>query len=216
MKKLLCMISILSLLLLAACDKAPQSESADPDTLTTGNSPSTTISTSTSPDNDPALFTELFSDLSGWYNAALTSEYTEPAKINLKLLFNLGFSDESRAPTDAEWAELEGQPGFDENFDLFRLPAEQMDAVLTQYFGITLEEMDESAFDGLVYLESTDCYYFMGTGAHRIEGFCLVRTAEQDDGTIQIEYTSDSGVSGIVTVYVTSDGRVLICANQYT
>ena len=157
----------------------------------------------------------LFSDPHGWYNAALTSEYTEATQLNLKMFFHLGFSDQSRTPTAEEWAELEGQPGFNENYDLIRLPADNMDAVLTQYFGITLEDMDESAFEGLVYLESTDCYYFMGTGVHRIEDLCIERTTEQDDGTILVIYTS-SYCSGIVTLEMRNDGDYRILSNEYT
>lgn len=130
----------------------------------------------------------LFGDYNSWYNRALVCEYTSPEELRLVKFFYRGFADEPQQPTDQEWAQLKDQPGFEENFDLFRLPVDKMNTVLTQYFGITLEDVKPEGFENLVYLESTNCYYFMATGALIAENFTALGVGEMDDGTICVEY----------------------------
>ena len=138
------------------------------------------------------VYNTLFGEQESWYNAALVPLYTSPEKLKLRAFFYGGFADESQNPTDAEWTELEGIHGFDRSFDLIRLPADKMNAVLGTYFGIGLEDVESAGFEGLTYLESTGCYYMMHTDIDFVEEFQALDAGEQADGTICLRYTSDS------------------------
>ncbi len=144
-------------------------------------------------DSDDVIYegyNELFGNYSSFYNRAVGHTYDSPAKLKLKYFFGTGFNDESQKPTDAEWALLKDQPGFDINMDLFRLPVDKMNAELTRYFGITLSDLGGESFEGLTYLESTKCYYFMTTGViGAAEGFEAFHAETLDDGTLMVYYT---------------------------
>ena len=163
-------------------------------------------------DEELAKFNALFGDYNSWYNKALTCEYTSPTQISLECLFYLGFQGESREPTDAEWAQLEGQHGFHINYGLIRLPVDKMNQVLVELFDITLEDMEDVAFEDVVYLESTNCYYHMVTDALFVEDFNAIAVENLDDGTIRVYYTQDdwSNEIYVVTLMPHGDGyRIL-------
>lgn len=128
---------------------------------------------------------------SSWFNQALTSEYASPKEMSLLSFFYNGFKDESQKPTDQEWAQLKDRQGFNINYDLFRLPVDKMNAVLTEYFGITLADMEPEAFSGLVYLESTDCYYCMHTGWLGVQNFTALSVDRTNDGTVLVRYKGE-------------------------
>ena len=172
----------------------PTQATGDPDTPDTTDDPNQ----ATGDPEDPRLaeFDALFGPMNSRYNWALTSQYADPTCVNLKELFYNGFSDESAKPTDAEWEELKDLPGFDINYDLKRLPVEKMNQVLTQYFGITLEDVNAVGFEGLAYLESTDCYYRMCTDVSVVENFKATAVEDLEDGTIRLSYTGTSHALG--------------------
>ena len=144
--------------------------------------------------------TEAVSELSGWqdffnhksrngfYNDALNSEYATPADVNLFYLFYDGFEDEPQTPTEEENMLLDGKlDSYWRYADLIRLPADKIDTVLMEMFGITLEQTNKVGLDKLVYLEETDCYYHAITGTHYAE-ITINRVERQDDGTIRVYY----------------------------
>lgn len=145
----------------------------------------------TTPAEELEKFNALFGDLGSWYNLALTREYADPSQISLKNLFYLGFEGEARKPTDAEWEQLKDHRGFNEWMDLMRLPVDRMNQVLQEYFGITLEDMEDVAFEDVVYLESTNCYYHMVTDAWVTVNFNAVSVENLEDGTIRVTYTAN-------------------------
>lgn len=202
MKKLFALLLTLCVLLVACAPATNTLEPTEDPTQATGdpNTPEPTEDPTEPADNpeDPRLaeFDALFGPMNSRYNWALTSQYADPTFVDLELLFYLGFSDESSKPTDAEWEELKDRPGFDINYDLKRLPVDKMNQVLTQYFGITLEDVDASGFEGLVYLESTNCYYRMGTDASVVENFKATAVEVLEDGTIRLSYTGTSYALG--------------------
>lgn len=134
---------------------------------------------------------ELFGDWQSWYSRALLFEYADPSQIDLRILFYGGFQGQSREPTAEEWEQLKDQQGFNINMDLIRLPVKEMNQVLTELYGITLENVEESGFENLVYLESTQCYYHMVTDAAIIEDFNIVTAHIMNNGTIRVVYTQD-------------------------
>jgi len=144
---------------------------------------------------------------------ALLSEYADPSQINLRLLFYMGFSDESWELTDVEREELQGKVTLE--LDVRRLPAEKINQVLIQHFGITLEEVDVSGFAGLTYLESTNCYYFATGDADFLGNFKAIQLENMEDGKVRLSYTSDrSSDTAFVAVLKLVDGNWQILSNQ--
>lgn len=158
---------------------------------------------------NPALvqMQSIFRDYDSWYNRALTCTYSTPQELNLHQFFLCGFDDESGTLTDEERSQLR-ERGFSEWQDIFRLPVEKMNAVLTEYFGITLDQVESSGFNGLEYLESTDCYYFM-TGDSNWADITVTALEDQPDGTILMRYTTNRG-SFIVTLLPNEDGYMIL------
>ena len=127
-------------------------------------------------------------------------------------MFNGGFEGEHE-PTDAEWAQLKTVPGFQEEMEFFRLPKDKMEAELKKCLGLSLDDMDDSAFEGLYYLESTDCYYFMTTGGAGLIDFYALRLEDQSDGTIKMYYTHSTANGECVAVLKEVDGHYQILSN---
>jgi hypothetical protein len=132
----------------------------------------------------------LFGQMNTWHNSALVSQYAFPEEIKLYQLFYNGFAEESREPTDEEWEELKDEPGFTIEYDLLRLPADRMNQVLTDLFGITLEDVEPAGFENLVYLESADCYYMMHTDAWFLSDFNAIGLQYMEDGSICVVYNT--------------------------
>lgn len=153
------------------------------------------------------VYNILFSDKNSWYNKALSCQYSSPTQLSLKKVFSCGFAEESSKPSDAEWAQLKDIPGFDINLDLLRLPADKMNQVLQEYFGITLDDVDETGFNGLTFLESTNCYYFMATDAMIVEYFNATTVENREDGSIRVTYTTGANSTVfVVTLMPNGDG----------
>ena len=225
MKKHIALLLILCTCLLAACQQvqppATDSGGRGSTPVQTTGAPSPTTKPSTVPtqpteptepiDEELAKFNALFGYEGGWYNLALFRQYTNPSKIDLMAVFHEGFEEESKEPTDAEWEQLKDQPVFNIDKDLMRLPVDRMNQVLMHMFGITLEDVDESGFEGLVYLESTNCYYHMTDDAWSVRGFNAFDMETLEDGTIRVYYTTSHG-SGVfcVTVMPRGDGFIIL------
>lgn len=153
---------------------------------------------------------ELFGNLASWYNRAIVSGYSDPTQIDLELLFYAGFDGESKDPTDEEWEQLKDQRGFHEHMNLMRLPADKMNQVLMDLFGITLEDVDDAGFKNLVYLESTGCYYHMVTDFACVENFQAKDIEINANGTISVYYTANWGTEYKMTLVWHGEGyRIL-------
>lgn len=228
MKKYVALLLILSTLLLAGCVSAdplttvgagvgslPDKQTTAPSLITPPTTTTqpipTTQPSSSAPVDELAEFNALFGKPGSWYNLVLTCEYATPGHIDLSMLFYNGFTEESREPTDAEWAELKDQPGFNINYNLFRLPVDRMNQVLTDLFGITLEDVDAAGFENLVYLESTNCYYMMHTDALAAENLNAISVETVEDGSIRVYYTANlEDTVYVVTLMPNGDGyRIL-------
>ena len=214
MKRFVTMLLIASTILLCACrlneqpptedtgghTTAPTGHTTVPTQPTTAPTQPTTVPTQpttvpTQPDTSEEMlnvFNALFGNPGSWYSKALAFTYSDPTQIKLELLFYLGFEGESQKPTDAEWELLKEHSGFYIEMALMRLPVDEMNRVLAELYGITLDDVDEAGFENLVYLESTNCYYHMKTDALFVEGFNAVAVENMKDGSIRVTYTQDS------------------------
>lgn len=135
---------------------------------------------------------DIFAGYNGnWLRQGLTHAYDSPAQLQLAQLFSKGFDTETTTPTDEEIAYLNTVWPTDwPQEDLIRLPAEQMDQVLQQYYGIRLEELGTACFDGLVYMESTNCYYCMAgnSAALELNDIKAYRVETISDGSLRLYY----------------------------
>lgn len=198
-----------------------------------GTSESTTVPSTTAPsvpdttvgeDPELAYFDQLFS--TGWgnsvnlynyevyYNSAVGRNlYESPTELNLLKFFWRGFDGETTR-TDAEITELKQylNPTWVDNADFFRLPKDKMEAELQKIFGISLADLSDAAYEGLTYLESTDCYYFFATGVMGGTEYFEAKGVEHlDDGTVKVTYECEYGVN---VVTLKSDGdHYLILSN---
>lgn len=148
-----------------------------------------------------------------FYNDALYSFYTKPADVDLFYLFYNGFKDESQSPTEQEEKLLDGKLGQHwKEMDLIRLPVDKMDAVLTDLFGITLEDTNGVGLSNFVYLEETDCYYHTVTGASGVN-VTVVYTERLEDGSIMVQYSAGYSGNRMAKLMLTEDGVYRILSN---
>lgn len=159
---------------------------------------------------DQIAMEALFRDYTSWFNRAITCEYDSPEQIGIYSFFHSGFKGEPKI-TDEEWAQLKNMQGFGAPWgDIYRLPQDKMNAVLTEYFGITLEDVDPTGFNALAYLESTNCYYFKASAPNSIENFKADRVDRNSDGTIDVYYNVSYKGDYVVTIKPNGDGyRIL-------
>ena len=178
-----------------------------PDETTAPTIPDGTTAPTTPPEWEK--YNELFKG-SSWFNQALTCEYDSPKQIDILNFFYCGFQGESKI-SDEEWAQLKNMLGFGSPAgDICRLPPDKMNAVLTECFGITLEDVDPTGFNGLAYLESTNCYYFKASAPNGVWNFTADNVVKNSDGTVCVYYNISYKGDYVVTVKPYGDGyRIL-------
>lgn len=166
---------------------------------------------------DPADFSQLtayndlFRDTGSWYNRALSCLYETPEDLRLFMLFRNGLPEESRQPTNAEETALKGW--IDAGEELIRLPADKINGVLSDYFGITLDDFDETDLSSFVYLPSTDCYYDSVRDPQYTYNFCATSVEEQSDGSIDVYYTVQDSDNIYKVTLMPRDGGYRILSN---
>lgn len=115
-------------------------------------------------------------------------EYASPMEMKLVAFFDGGFPGEHEMTTEENeelkkvsiWAE------YVDNADFNRLPKDKMEAELQAIFGISLEDLPDSAFEGLYYLECSDTYCFLQTG---------MKSSPKYGPFLDIAYNTDETVS---------------------
>ena len=89
-----------------------------------------------------------------WFNYALTSEYSDPADVDIYALLYSGPS-EALTQEDRDYAEQKGLiPEI-----LNKYSSSMIDSELYRMFGITLEESNGIGLDQFAYYPEADCYY---------------------------------------------------------
>ncbi|MBQ7871251.1 MAG: hypothetical protein IJ357_03835 [Oscillospiraceae bacterium] len=135
-----------------------------------------------------------------WYNIALAVEFDSPENVDWAFFFLNGTNRDAYAPlSDAEAAFVEAG-GFPMDKDVRRMPAEEMDAIATQYFGLTIAESNQVGLDQMLYFPDTDCYYAYGGGAILMDGFVIHSGAVLEDGTIRLYYNDDIYGERVITL----------------
>lgn len=115
-----------------------------------------------------AAVQELFDSMESWYCRALTSQYADPAQVDLVNLFYDGIPGVDNTLSQEEQTALTEQGAWLE-LDCFKLPRDRVDAVLKEVFGtdlaryaVALNGDDGAVFGGSAYrLSQTDCWYLV-------------------------------------------------------
>ncbi len=154
----------------------------------------------TNPDADPLLaeLKELFETPSGWYSRCLSSRFAEPADVNLFELFYDGCGTEHSYDdplTKEELTALFDADSLDENGNFLgpcidRLTSADMNKVLTQYFGLTLEQTRGYGLGMFQYLPETG-YYYHTHGDTNIITVKVTAARRLDDGTVLLTYPGE-------------------------
>lgn len=239
MKKCLVILIAIMALLLSACmptvtnptgqtttdpvttTTMPPATTAVPVPTTTVPVPTTTVPAPTTVPTDPVstnaeleFFEELFR-MKGLernpYACSLGFEYTSPRELRLLPFYDGGFSGEHEI-TDAEWAELSKKLRFPEYVqgDFNRLPKDKMEAELQAVFGISLEDLSDSAFGGVYYLECSDSYGFYQSGVtafYKSGPFMDIK--HNDDETVSLTYEA-GGDKFIITLKPNGDSYQIL------
>ena len=157
----------------------------------------------------------------------LTSVYDQPRSIDMYQLFYNGVSPE-QAVSDAERQEVTDTyySGSDPEVDLIKITAEQADAVLTRWTGLTLAETDALNMGSFSYLSDYDAYYHFHGDTNAPGSVCFY-AGERSGDTVTLYYqpeqcgvylvdTAGSGeeVWAKVTVEPQSGGGLRILSNQ--
>lgn len=145
-------------------------------------------------------------------NMMLSSEYADVREINLFSLFYNGVigtpvpvSDEEREALTAIVPEAAQQ-------DITKITKKQMDAVLRQNTGLTLDETAKVGLDQFLYLDEYDAYYAVHSDTS-IDA-CTLQSGWRDaDGTVHLQYQF-AGHHGTVTLKRTETAYFFV-SNTY-
>lgn len=112
----------------------------------------------------------------------LMSEYDRPQDIDLYVLFYHGL-DAWPEFSQAEYDAL----GWNEYGEKFRVTTAQMNGVLQQYAGLTLEQTNGVGLDKFRYLAETDAYYAIHQDT-AAESTAMLEGQYNRDGTVSLTY----------------------------
>lgn len=144
-------------------------------------------------------------DTLGWNNQFLTCTYESPAEVDLYQIFYNGMEGASVALSQEERLELSQLDPSAEHLGLFKVTADEMDAILRTYLGIGLEETAQNGLDSFYHLEAWDAYYLVhgDTNVQRCQVTAGTRLSQD---CVELNYTKDDGSRWVVTLRQNGDG----------
>ena len=117
---------------------------------------------------------------------ALTSIYASPDLVNLRTFLD-GLQSEHGITLTQEERDLLSLP----EGDVFRYSADEVEAYLNTYFGIGIQDLQDSALANLTYQESTNSYYYATSGCDgEVPMFHAYHLEALPDGTLLMYYTT--------------------------
>ena len=91
------------------------------------------------------------------------------------------------------------------------LPDHTIDRVLTNHFGIAMQDLSPEALENLGYISLIDFYYVASEGRIVTENFQIKRMETAEDGTVQLYYTcSNYAYTCVVTLKPTDSGYIIL------
>lgn len=145
-------------------------------------------------------------------NQFLSSIYDAPEKVDLYQLFYCG-SGSDYIVTEAERAAVVAYNGWDMEPDCacMKIGRANMDALLKEYMGITLEDTEKIGLENFTYLEEYDAYYdYHGdTNYRRTISFS---GGEREGSTIRLFYDDRFMCDGekVLTLREQADGYLFV------
>ncbi len=137
----------------------------------------------------------LYRSEADWYPRALTSFYDDPTQMDLFQLFYNGIPGGDNTLSEAEKRYLKALPGYFPELDTVRIPAQEMDRVLKQYFGITLEETAGIGLANFLYIEGQDCYYHSHSDSN-LSFWVVTMVEEMGDDVWRVKYERNPDYGG--------------------
>lgn len=249
MKKYIALTCAILALLLAACQKpapgettagttvnqtttvpeettAPEETTVPEDTTVPDETTAPVFTAAGTPVDDAelAVFQQMFDDHNSWYNCATRCTYSNVIYVDWHELFYTGIPGEHENLTEEEKKFLSYTAIGDmveEGLDCVRLRRSSMDAVLKEYFDISLEETGGRGLAGLIYWDETDSYYKIASDTNALN--VLLHSAYvQKDGTVDIYYC-DAGwdtdaekvpTPDFVITLAQKDGKYVVISNM--
>lgn len=152
-------------------------------------------------------------------NQFLSSLYDNPAEVDLFELFYNG-TNEEEATSEEEILAVMQQSGITGGIeelpcDCIKISRMNMEKVLTEHMGITLDDTNKVGLDQFVYLSQYDAYYHIhGDTNYRGIGLNFSK-GERVGDTIRLSYDDTFYADGEKTVTLKEqDGTYLFIANQ--
>lgn len=146
-------------------------------------------------------------------NHFLTCEFDSAADVDLYALFYDGVSrDINLSIGDKEKEAVKAFIGGDLMLDFVKLPADDVDALLQKYIGLSLEETNKKNLDEFVWMDEYGAYYIMH-GDTNADLYTFVSGEKTADGLITLRYETkleEPKTTGIVTLRETEDGYLFV------
>lgn len=148
-------------------------------------------------------------------NQFLSSLYDAPEKVDLFQLFYCGSGIEETL-TETEKAAVVAYNGWDMEPDCActKISRSNMDAVLSEYMGLTLSDTEKIGLENLTYLEEYDAYYYYhGDTNYRM--MISFSGGERENNIIRLFYDDQFMSDGEkVLTLREQDGRYLFVSNE--
>ena len=133
-----------------------------------------------------------------YFNPALCSEYDDARYAKLAALLYAG--NDSYGPTIEEGEELMGY-GWDPEYDTYAFTTDEINDVVMEVFGITVWDMDESAWQYFWYTKCSGRYFLSYNLTLYFEDFQAIGFRTMDNGNTEVYYSGDFPAKfGVVTV----------------
>ena len=149
-------------------------------------------------------------------NQFLSSLYSTPENINLFELFYCG-SGLEEALTETELAAVIAYNGWEQTPDCgcTKISRANMDAVLTEYMGLTLADTEKIGLENFTYLEEYDAYYFYHGDTNYRGMATLFSSGEREGNTIRLFYSDQFMADGDKVLTLKAQGTgYLFVSNQ--
>lgn len=118
-------------------------------------------------------------------NSFLNCEYSSAAEIDLYELFYDYTSDESGLSDQERF--LLKELGVDVDLDIAKISADDVEKVLLEYAGLTLQETQRVSVDKLTYLSEYDAYY-LARGDSHFTYYTMEKGMKREDGIVKLQY----------------------------
>ncbi len=138
-----------------------------------------------------------------YYNVILELSFDTPEELDIRRFFNNGFADD-RLLSAAEKQWLQEQ-GANTSYTWYGLSPERMDAVMQQYFGLSLSQTNGVGMDQLYYNQEWDRYFICPAGYVGAEEFTILEGYADANNVVQL--TFEFPYSGVTVLTMASNSR---------